>query len=212
MFQARPARRTASSRPGPIPRSPLEAMRLLVVIVCYRVPDLTIDCLRSLDVEVRRVPGASVVVVENGTGAESAEKLRRAIDEHGWGRWCRLTVIHPNRGFTGGNNVAIREALASDDPPEYVMLLNSDTIVLENALPPLLDFMARHPRAGIAGSRCLAPTEGDTRLSCARFRGVLAELDRGLRLGIVSRLLSPWIGMKTPEAAARVDWVPGATM
>ena len=109
-------------------------MKLLIVIVSYRVTDLTIDCLRSLSGEIGRVPGTRVAVCENGTGGDAADRLRRAIDENGWGSWVDLTVIHPNRGFTGGNNVVIRPALESDDPPEYVLLLNADTIVQEHAL------------------------------------------------------------------------------
>ena len=61
-------------------------------------------------------------------------------------------MIYPNRGFTGGNNAVIRPALESDDPPEYVLLLNADTIVQEHALDALVAFMDAHPGAGIAGS------------------------------------------------------------
>ncbi len=60
-------------------------MKLFVVVLCYRVPDLGIDCLRSLSKEIGRVPDASVVVCENGTGGDAAERLGRAIDEQGWG-------------------------------------------------------------------------------------------------------------------------------
>ena len=59
-----------------------------------------------------------------GSGVPSREWL---------GHWVDLTVIYPNRGFTGGNNAVIRPALESDDPPEYVLLLNADTIVLEHS-------------------------------------------------------------------------------
>ena len=45
-------------------------MKLLVVIVSYRVTGLTIDCLRSLSGKIERVPGgARVALCENGTGA-----------------------------------------------------------------------------------------------------------------------------------------------
>src|SRR6516225_2398631 len=117
-------------------------MKLLVVIVSYRVTDLTIDCLRSLSGKIERVSGgARVALCENGTGGDAADRLRRAIADNGWGSWVDLTVIFPNRGFTGGNNVVIRPALESDDPPEYVLLLNADTIVLEHALDALVAFM-----------------------------------------------------------------------
>ena len=43
-------------------------MKLLVIILNYRVTDLTIDCLRSLVPEIPSVPGLKVAVCENGTG------------------------------------------------------------------------------------------------------------------------------------------------
>src|SRR6516225_5784435 len=99
-------------------------MKLLVVIVSYKVTDLTIECLRSLSKEIGRVPGTHVAVCENGTGGDAADRLRQAIEENGWRSWVTLTEIHPNRGFTGGNNAVIQPALASHDPPEYILLLN----------------------------------------------------------------------------------------
>jgi N-acetylglucosaminyl-diphospho-decaprenol L-rhamnosyltransferase len=187
-------------------------MKLLVVVLCYRVPDLAIDCLRSLSKEIGRVPDTSVSVCENGTGGDAAERLGRAIIEHGWGSWCELTVVHPNRGFCGGNNLVIRPVLESDDPPEYVLLLNADAIVLEHALEMLVEFMDAHPEVGIAGSQFLS-SDGAIQSSPFRFMGIMSELDRGLKLGIVSKLLSPWATTPpTPAVACRADWVSGASM
>ena len=62
-------------------------MKLLVVILNYRVTELTVDCLRSLADRIGGVPGARVAVLENGTGGDAYERLRRAIDENGWGAW-----------------------------------------------------------------------------------------------------------------------------
>ncbi|MCP6077385.1 hypothetical protein NL363_29260, partial [Klebsiella pneumoniae] len=86
-------------------------MKLLVVIVSYRVTDLTIDCLRSLAGEVGRAEGTRVAVCENGTGGDAEDRLRAAIEGNGWGAWVDLTAIYPNRGFTGGNNAVIRPAM-----------------------------------------------------------------------------------------------------
>ena len=96
-------------------------MKLLVVVVSYRVTDLTIECLRSLSGEIGRVPRSRVALCENGTGGDAAELLRRAIESNGWSSWVNLTVVYPNRGFTGGNNAVIRPVLESSDPPEYVL-------------------------------------------------------------------------------------------
>jgi GT2 family glycosyltransferase len=185
-------------------------MKLFVVVLCYRVPDLTIDCLRSLSREIERTPGTRVGVCENGTGGDAPERLARAIEENGWSSWCELTVVYPNRGFTGGNNLVIRPLLESADPPEYVLLLNADTIVLEHALEALVQFMDDHPQAGIAGSQLLLPS-GEVRASSFRFPNFLSELDRGLRLGIVSKLLSSASAAR-PDTTSPADWVSGASM
>ena len=185
-------------------------MKLLVVVLCYKVPDLTIDCLRSLEPEIARIPGARVGVCENGTGPESAEKLRRAIDENGWGSWVDLTVLEVNRGFCGGNNAVIRDVFASADPPEYVLLLNSDTIVHEGSMSALVDFMDAHPKAGIAGSQLLSP-EGKIQASPFLFTGIGSELDRGLRLGVASRFLTGKLTIDHSKPGP-AEWLAGASL
>lgn len=55
-----------------------------------------------------------------------------------------------NVGFACANNQAIR---CTDS--EYVLLLNPDTVVYENTLRGVLDFMDQHPEAGGAGVRML---------------------------------------------------------
>jgi N-acetylglucosaminyl-diphospho-decaprenol L-rhamnosyltransferase len=187
-------------------------LKLLIVICSYRVTDLTIDCLHSLSSEVGRVPGTRVAVCENGSGGDAADRLRRAIEENGWGSWADLTVVYPNLGFTGGNNIVIRPALESADPPEYLLLLNADTTVKEHALDALVEFMDGHPKVGIAGGMQLSP-EGELRGTPFRFPGIATELDRGLRLGIVSKLLAPWSTvLPKPKEASPVGWVSGANM
>lgn len=154
-------------------------MKLLVVVVSYRVIDITIECLRSLSSEVGRIPGVRVALCENGTGGNAADLLQQAIVDNGWSSWIDLTVIYPNRGFTGGNNAVIRPALEANEPPEYVLLLNADTLVKEHALDRLITFMDAHPRVGIAGSMLLSP-DGTIQASPFRFPGIATEFDRGL--------------------------------
>ena len=60
-------------------------MKLLVVIVNFRTADLTIDCLQSLDHELRTVPGLKRVVVTNNTSNnKSVEKIQAAINTNHW--------------------------------------------------------------------------------------------------------------------------------
>jgi GT2 family glycosyltransferase len=201
----------------PYQRSPEKRMtgkpiKLLVVILNYHVTDLTIDCLRSLVPEVARIPGMKVALCENGSGGDAELRLREVISRGRWEHWIELTAISPNRGFTGGNNIVIRKWLASPECPEYFLLLNADTLIYPGALESLVQFMDRHPDAGIAGSR-LEYADGARQGSPFRFPGIATELDRGLRLGVVSKLLSRW-AIQAPvfREAHPVDWVAGASM
>jgi N-acetylglucosaminyl-diphospho-decaprenol L-rhamnosyltransferase len=187
-------------------------MKLLVVVVSYRVTELTVKCLRSLSHEVGKPTDFRVAVCENGTGGDAESRLRGAVVENGWSSWVTITAIYPNRGFTGGNNAVIEPALQSVDPPEYVLLLNSDTTVHADALEALVDFMDAQPRAGIAGSQLIRP-DGTVESSPFRFPGIVSEFDGAFRLGIVSKLLSPWAGiLPKPAGAFRAGWVSGASL
>lgn len=188
-------------------------MRLLIVIVNYRTAGLTLDCLRSLAPQVIDLPpGTRIVVTDNASGDDSVAQLQRAIETNGWQSWVRIMPLPRNGGFAWGNNEAIRPALASNDPPDYVLLLNPDTLVRPGAINALLDFMDAHEDVGIAGSRLEDP-DGRAQRSAFRFPGVLSELEAGLRLNAVSRLLKRFVVAPPPPAeSCKVDWVAGASM
>jgi GT2 family glycosyltransferase len=170
----------------PLPSN--ESFPLLVVTLNYRTHRLTIDCLQSLENEVRAIPGVQVVVSDNASGDGSVEQIGRAIAENNWDDWATLMPLDRNGGFAFGNNAPIRAALQSQLKPDYVLLLNPDTVVRPGALQALLDFMNANPQVGIAGSRLEDP-DGTPQHSAFRFHSFLSEIDSGLRLGLVTKLL-----------------------
>jgi N-acetylglucosaminyl-diphospho-decaprenol L-rhamnosyltransferase len=187
-------------------------VKLLVVIVSFRVAQLTVDCLHSVAEEIERFPDTKVAVCENGSADSSAELIQRAIDSNRWQSWCSFFVSKANLGFTGGNNVLIRPALQSVDPPQYVLLLNPDTVVRPNAFKALVDFMDKNPKVGIAGSRLEDP-DGTPQRSAFRFQSPLGELEGHIRLGALTRLLNHWVvAPPVVDHAFQTDWVAGASM
>jgi GT2 family glycosyltransferase len=186
--------------------------RLLISIVNYRVAPLVVECLRSLEPEVTAAPGTRVVVVDNASGDGSCQAIQAAIDSASWGGWAELLPRQVNDGFSAGNNAAIRPALASPEPPDFVFLLNPDARVLPGALRALLEFAAQHPQAGLLGSRIL-DEEGRVQRSAFRFPSVRGELLRGVRLGLLDRLWAEWVVAPPPrDHAHRADWISGAAM
>jgi hypothetical protein len=187
------------------------ASRLAVVILNYRTAELTIDCLKSLVSEIGTLPGTQIFVVDGCSNDGSAEKISAAITDAQWD-WVTFLPLDQNRGYAAGNNAAVRKILAEETPPDYILLLNPDTIVRPQALSALVEFMDRHPEAGIAGSR-LEELDGTPQRSAFRFPTILSDLDDGLRLGIVSKLLDRWtVAPPVSETECQVDWVAGASM
>jgi GT2 family glycosyltransferase len=189
---------------------PVPAVRVLVVIVNYKTAELTRKCLQSLVPEVARDGNFRVVVVENDSGDGSA--LCSMVEQNGWSDWASVTLAERNGGFSYGNNRGIEPALRWPQPPDYFLLLNSDTEVRAGAISTLVEFMDKHPAVGIAGSSFENP-DGSEWPIAFRFPSLASQLEQGMRFGPVTRLLRNSVQARTMgRETAQVDWVAGASM
>jgi hypothetical protein len=187
-------------------------VNVLVVIVNYNCADLTIGCLRSVESEKQALPGLRVVVTDNQSTDDSAAILTAAVSKNEWENWVTIQPLPRNGGFAYGNNAAIGSALGSIDKPAYVLLLNPDTIVKPGAIQALIKFMEIHPLVGIAGSRLEDP-DGTVQCSAFRFHSIAGEFERGIRLGLVTKMLAKRrVVPPVPGFAQPCDWVAGASM
>lgn len=119
------------------------AKKICIVIVSYNVCQLLDECLQSVKRALQGIDG-EIYVVDNLSTDGTVETLQpRHSDVH-------FIANKQNVGFACANNQAIR---CTDS--EYVLLLNPDTVVYENTLRGVLDFMDQHPEAGGAGVRML---------------------------------------------------------
>lgn len=184
--------------------------RVAVVIVSYRCAALTVDCLRSLQAErFYSNMALSAVVVDNASGdyAEIAEAIRR----EGWVDWVHLVAAPRNGGFSYGNNLGFAHAVQQCNP-HYLHMLNPDTRVKPGAVRALVDFLECTPTAGIAGSSFENADGSDWPLAF-RFGSALSELESGLGLGMVSRLLQRWrVARVMDKTTQPIDWCAGASM
>lgn len=187
-------------------------MKLLAVLVNYRTSDMTIDAVASLLRDLADIDDARVVVVDNDSRDGSFTAIGDAVTRNGWSDRVEVLASDKNGGFGYGNNLAIRRALASNDPPKYFYLLNSDAFPDKGAVAALLDCLERHSDVGVAGSY-IHGLEGHSHGTVFRFPTVLGEFENGVRLGLLTRLLSRWvIAPPLPEQSTTVDWCAGASM
>jgi O-antigen biosynthesis protein len=81
-----------------------------------------------------------VYVVDNNSVDGSIEMVAEKFP------WVKLIANKDNTGFSKANNQAMRVAQG-----EYVLLLNPDTVIEEDTLVKIVDFMDQHPEAGGLG-------------------------------------------------------------
>lgn len=188
---------------SPNPQAESRRPDVSVVIVNWNTRDLLQQTLESLHRETHHVD-FETIVVDNGSADGSVELVRQEW-EH-----VRLIALPENRGFAGGNNVGFREARG-----RYVLLLNSDTIVLPTTLDGMVRFLNGHPGAGCIGCRHLNP-DGTLQRSMDSFPSLLndflsySELHRLPVFLPLLRRRFPW--WSDHDRVREVGWVNGACM
>lgn len=190
----------------------LEGCSTCVIIVNYRTGSLTADCIRSLVPEALADAALRVVVVDNDSNDGSAEVIEDTIVRESLSGFVLCIRSPKNGGYAFGNNIVLRAALRLKEPPKYFWLLNPDCQVQAGAGEALRLYLSRHCQVGIVGS-CLLNPDGSPWATAFRFPSVLGELESGVRLGAITKLLSRWVvAVPMGEHPERVDWLPGASM
>ncbi len=135
---------------------------LSIVVVNWNTKQLILDCLASIYRTVHHVT-FEIIVVDNASTDDSAEAVCRAYPD------ITLIVNSSNMGFAGANNKALKRMRG-----KYAVLLNSDTVLTESALENMIDFMERHPDAGLCGPQLLN-ADGTKQTSVGNYPVLLTE-------------------------------------
>jgi GT2 family glycosyltransferase len=114
-------------------------MDVSIILVNYNTKQLTIDCLESIYEKTSGVD-FEVFVVDNASQEDSIESIKEAFPQ------VKLIKNPENIGFGRANNVGIKKSVG-----RYVFLLNTDTVLINNAVKVLFDFMEENPEVGACG-------------------------------------------------------------
>lgn len=112
-----------------------------VIVLNWNQADLTVGCLRSLLAADYPSDRLRVILVDNASQDDTVERVRREFPT------VQLLVNAANLGFSEGNNVGIRHALLG--APDFVMLLNNDTVVAPDMISKLVEAAERDPHIGV---------------------------------------------------------------
>ena len=131
-------------------------MDLSVVIVNYRTFELTKNTVNSI-LDYEYPFSIEILVVDNASGDDSLARLKDYFGDK-----VKFIASKENNGFAAGNNQALRLAQG-----RYQLLLNSDTLVWENTLESIYNYMESHHEVGACGCRVLLES-GELDKACKR--------------------------------------------
>lgn len=178
-----------------------QEITLSIVIVNFETPDYTVRCIESI-YENRPSVSFEIILIDNGSGDRSLESIR--------GQFPEVICIETgeNLGFARANNLGISNARGN-----FILLLNSDTEILDNSLDRLLEHLLANPAAGAVGPRQL-DAKGKLQLSWGSFPTFISEIYRKLihqRLSLNDLAIRDYLEEKYAGSTG-VGWVSGSCL
>jgi len=134
-----------------------------IIVVAWNVRDLLHKCLESVYEQTEDIE-FEIIYVDNASTDGSVEMVRNQFPT------VRIIKNDENKGFIVANNQGIEISEG-----RYVLLLNSDTVILKNAIAKTMKFADEHPDAAVVGCRVLNPDRTLQR-TCAMYHSVLNML------------------------------------
>lgn len=134
---------------------------LSIIIVSFNTCQITLDCLKSVfadkglefdlekNTQNEKIP-TEIIVVDNNSQDDSVKKLKKISQSASDGKNITFIANKDNLGFGKANNQAIKIAQGN-----FILLLNSDTIVLHSAITQSLTWLSSHPEAHMCTAQLL---------------------------------------------------------
>lgn len=171
---------------------------LSVVIVNYKTPHLVIDAIRSFQGLMGRV---RLLVIDNASNDKSVSEISKYLSAEGLNSKATVVGSDKNSGFSSGNNIGIKQCKS-----EFILLLNSDTIVRPEALEKLVKTLVDNPDKGMASPRLEWP-DGSPQESCFRYHRPVNELIRSAATRQVTQLLKRYeVPLRVSDNICYPEW------
>jgi GT2 family glycosyltransferase len=178
-------------------------MMVSIIIVSYNTKDLLRNCLKSI-YETQMDMDIEIIVVDNASSDGSPEIIENEFKS------VRLIKNAENNRYSKANNQGIRLAKG-----EYLLLLNSDTILTKGLISSLYEFMEEHPQAVAVGPKVLNE-DGTLQSKGFHFPSITRLI---LGLSGLNSILSPKLKKVLfprffwdEDDMKKVDWISGCCL
>ena len=175
---------------------------LSIIIVSWNVKALLRECLTSIRENISAID-FEVIVVDSASSDGSPQMVAEEFP------WVTLISSEQNLGYPRGNNIGI---LVSSG--RHVLILNPDTIILNDALSIMLNYLEDHIDVGALGPQLLN-ADGTVQSSRRRFPSLVTGIFESTWFEPFAprRVLKSYYALDLPDDQENdVDWVTGACL
>lgn len=181
----------------------IRVMDFSIIIVNWNTRDLLKACLQSITENCSET-SYEVVVVDNASSDGSNDLVKAQFS------WVKLIHNQQNVGFSRANNQGILQSSG-----RYILLLNPDTVFLNDVLQEIRCIYDTHQDIGIIGGRLITPDNRPQRWSKGRMLSIRTAFNHYLFLSDLFPNLESCGGVADNsdyQHPADVDWVSGACL
>jgi len=189
--------------------------KLSIIIVNWNTQALLKQCLDSITGEYHRYHkyhkyhkqgndlSLEVIIVDNGSNDDSVDVIQKSKLKY-QNQYLEFKIIlnTENLGFGKANNQGIKVATG-----DYIMLLNSDTIVKAQAIELLVEYLNTHPATAVVGPKLLN-ADGTSQANCGHFPNLFVSFI----MLFVEKLALKEVVRYSPNTVTTVDWLMGAAV
>lgn len=178
-------------------------MDLSIILINYKSTQLVLNCIESIYLQTT-LHSFEIILVDNDSKDDCKIKVLEKYPA------VRFLAMDYNAGFARANNAGIEISTG-----EYILILNTDTVILNGAIDKSIALLKERSDAVGAGVQLLN-TDGSTQISGAHI--IKGGLNTLLPLPYFGRLVR-WLGyqlkstipsVQTVTDTVEVDWVVGA--
>lgn len=169
-----------------------KGLKISVIIPSFNTKEILASCLQSLGSDYE------IIVVDNGSTDGSVAMLKKLQSQN---PKIKTIFNQKNKGFGGANNQGIKVATG-----DYLLFLNSDTLVKDQAPFKMAHFLKENPKTGMVGCRLLNK-DGSYQPSAGPFPS--------LGITFIMLFVEHWFRDLVRASFLQdkeVDWVMGAAM
>ena len=139
------------------------------VILVWNSEKVIEKCIKSI-IELKQIE-PKVVIVDNGSKDSTPSIIDKYLEENP--NIIERIVYPTNKGTTISRNAGIK--LVSEEQLDYYCILDSDTVINDEALIKLMDELEKNPRYGMIGPKMIS-SNGIVQISARAFPTLLEKI------------------------------------